>query len=205
MSPRPYNLGQRRAAANETRTRIVEAARELLADESYSGELSMQAIARKADVSRLTIYYQFGSRPGLLEALYDYMAARGNVRQVAEAFEEADPNKALEKMIKAFMQFWASDPVAIRRLRAMAALDAEINRGVQARDARRRNAAGEIVQRLRRQQHGPKAGQEQSFTADVLATLTSFEMYDHLKQAGHADGAITAVVLKLATTAIGSQ
>src|SRR5581483_10547886 len=201
MSPRPYNLGQRRAAANETRTRIVEAARELLADESYSGELSMQAIARKADVSRLTIYYQFGSRPGLLDALYDYMAARGNVRQVAETFQEADPNKALEKMIKAFMQFWASDPVAIHRLRAMAALDAEINRGVQARDARRRNAAEEIVQRLRRQQPGPKTGQEQSFTADVLATLTSFEMYDHLKQAGHGDGAITAVVLKLATTA----
>lgn len=36
----------------------------------WEGELAMDAIARRADVPRLTIYYQFKSRPGLLEALY---------------------------------------------------------------------------------------------------------------------------------------
>src|SRR5579884_167721 len=148
MSPRAYNLGKRKASTDETRVRILEAARKLLASEPGPQDLSMEAIAREADVSRLTIYYQFGSRPGLLDALYDYMASRGNIRQVADVFHEADPNKALEKMVRTFIEFWASDPVALRRVRGMAALDAEINAGVKARDLRRRHIAGEIVRRF---------------------------------------------------------
>jgi len=57
-------MGKREAASSETRSRILEAARQLLATESNT-DLSMEAIARKADVSRLTIYYQFSSRAGL--------------------------------------------------------------------------------------------------------------------------------------------
>src|SRR5581483_9785281 len=98
MCPRSYSLGKRKASTEETRVRILEAARKLLADEARPAELSMEAVARAADVSRLTIYYQFESRRGLLEAIYDYMANRGNMRQVAEVFREPDPNKALEKM-----------------------------------------------------------------------------------------------------------
>src|SRR5579864_289178 len=100
MSPRPYHMGKRQAAADDTRARILEAARQLLANESET-DLSMEAIARRANVSRLTIYYQFESRPGLLEALYDHLANRGNMRRMAEVFHEADPSIALEKIGRA--------------------------------------------------------------------------------------------------------
>src|SRR5262249_35010278 len=71
MSPRPYRLGQRQAAAEQTRARILAAARELLvASAGFSG-FSVEAVARQAGVARMTVYYQFGSKPGLLEALYD--------------------------------------------------------------------------------------------------------------------------------------
>ena len=46
MSPRAYKLGKREAAATETRSRILDAAREILADESGTADLSMDAIAR---------------------------------------------------------------------------------------------------------------------------------------------------------------
>ena len=52
----------------------ISAVRQVLAQES-EGELTMDAIARRADVCWLTIYCQFKSRPGLLEALYDYLAS----------------------------------------------------------------------------------------------------------------------------------
>ena len=146
MSPRPYCMGKRQAAADDTRARILEAARKLLANELES-DLSMEAIARRADVSRLTIYYQFKSRPGLLEALYDHLAIRGNMRRMAEVFHEANPSVALEKLVLTFVGFWSSDPVVIRRLRGMATLDAEIDQGVRARDARRQHAAREIIRR----------------------------------------------------------
>ena len=52
-------------------------------------------LQRRADVSRLTIYYQFKSRPGLLEALYDQLASRGNMQRIAEVFHEPDVRSAL--------------------------------------------------------------------------------------------------------------
>jgi AcrR family transcriptional regulator len=164
----------------------------------------MEAVARAADVSRLTIYYQFESRRGLLEALYDYMADRGNMRQVAAIFQEPDPNKALEKMVKTFVEFWASDPVVIRRVRGMAALDAEIAAGMQARDSRRRRVAGEIIRRFHLHQLDPAKSEQQSVAADLLSMLTGFETYDALARAGHTDVAITEVVIKLSRAAIGS-
>ena len=141
MSPRAYKLGKRQAAAGQTRSRILEAARKLLAAQSTPADFSLENIARVADVSRLTIYYQFKSRPGLLEALYDHLAARGNMQQMAQVFHEPDPSKALEKLIGTFVSFWSSDPVVIRRLRAMGALDEEIGAGIRARDSRRVHAA----------------------------------------------------------------
>jgi AcrR family transcriptional regulator len=197
MCPRPYRLGKREAAGGETRARILEAARQLLAAEAATG-LSMEDVARGADVSRLTIYYQFKSRPGLLEALYDYLALRGNMRRMGEVFHESDPAVALEKLVRIFVGFWSSDPVVIRRLRAMAALDADISQGIRARDARRQHAASEILKRtvLRRAKKPKPEAQNQA--ADVLSMLTSFESYDALARAGHTQAEIIATVISLA-------
>src|SRR5215471_18500329 len=150
MSPRAYRSERRQASSEETKLRIVETARQLLADESNPADLSLEAIARNADVSRLTIYYQFGSRPGLLEALYDYLAKRGGMYEMRAVFQESDPTKMLEKMVQRFIAFWSSDPVVMRRLRSMSALDPEIAAGVRARDVRRRHISEEILRRVER-------------------------------------------------------
>src|SRR6266568_2197903 len=94
MSPRPYRMGKRAAATGEMRARILEATSQLLANEGET-DLSMEAIARRADVSRLTIYYQFKSRAGLLEALYDHLAMKGNMRRMSEVFRGPEPSLVL--------------------------------------------------------------------------------------------------------------
>src|SRR5262249_6261154 len=181
MSPRPYSMEKRQAARSETRVRILEAARRLLASESNT-DLSVEAIARRADVSRLTIYYQFSSRAGLLEALYDHLAGRGNMRRMSEVFAESDAASALEMMVRIFVGFWASDAAVMRHLRAMAALDPEIAKGISARDARRHHIAGEI---LKRGAIGDKKtrSSQQRVAADAIGMLTSFESYDALAKA----------------------
>src|SRR5712691_10076273 len=69
MSPRPYQLGQRKAASEQTRARILAAVRALLmAPDGYS-RFSIETVARQADVARMTVYHQFGSKLGLLEGL----------------------------------------------------------------------------------------------------------------------------------------
>ncbi|MCU1269605.1 MAG: TetR/AcrR family transcriptional regulator [Acidobacteriaceae bacterium] len=202
MSPRAYNLGKRQASADETRSRILEAARKLLADEASPADFSMETIARAADVSRLTIYYQFKSRPGLLEALYDHLAGRGNMRQMGQVFHEPDPSMALQKLIRTFVDFWSSDPVVIRRLRAMGALDAEIGAGIRARDSRRVHAAGEILRRIALSQRRKYRPEQRGSIPDTISMLTSFEAYDSLSRAGHSDENIVKIVLALAQSAI---
>src|SRR5438046_1401708 len=123
MSPRPYRLGQRQVTADETRSRILNAAREQLEKEA---SFSIDAVARRADVARMTVYYQFGSRRGLLEALFDDLAAGGGIPQLPSAFQEPDPMLALDRLIEIFAHFWSSARVVHRRLRAIAVLDPEV-------------------------------------------------------------------------------
>jgi AcrR family transcriptional regulator len=201
MSPRPYNMEKRRAVASETRMRILEAARRLLATESEA-DLTMEAIARGADVSRLTLYYQFNSRTGLLEALYDYLASRGNMRRMPEVFLEPDPAAPIEKLVSIFVGFWASDPVALRRLRAMAVLDPEIAEGIQARDARRTHIAGEILKRMVTAGRKKFTEQQLNTAATALSMLTGFATYDALASAGHSQKEIIAIIARLARCAV---
>src|SRR5262249_50296141 len=196
MSPRPYRMEKRRVAATATRARILEATRQLLAEQGTS-DLSMDAIARRADVSRLTIYYQFESRTGLLEALYDYLAMRGNMQRMAEVFHEADASVALQKLVRTFVGFWSSDPAVIRRLRAMAAFDPEIAKGIQARDGRRLHAAREILRRAGLKDT-KKTVKARNSAAEVLSMLTSFETYDALARAGQTEEQILATITDLA-------
>src|SRR5215472_15221569 len=86
MSPRPYRLGQRQASTEQTRARIIAAARELLVARNGFSGFSIDAVARQADVARMTVYYQFGSKIGLLEALSDSLATHGGMEQLADAF-----------------------------------------------------------------------------------------------------------------------
>lgn len=189
-------MEKREASAKETRQRILEAARQVLAQESKDA-LSMDAIARRADVSRLTIYYQFNSRPGLLEALYDYLASRGGMQRMPEVFREPDPSKALDKLVSIFVAFWSSDQVVIRRLRAMAALDSEIREGLRSRDARRHHIAREILKRMAANEKKKYPEEHFAANADVIATLTGFATYDALATAGHSNKEIIATIARL--------
>lgn len=85
MSPRRYDSPNRDAAAEETRRRIVTAAGELLAGPKGFAGMSLEAVAKAAGVSRLTIYNQFGTRRGLLEAVFDDRAERGGLFAIPQA------------------------------------------------------------------------------------------------------------------------
>ncbi len=66
--PRSYRLGRREASVSRTHERILDAARSLFAEVGFHG-VGLEEVARRADVSRKTVYYQFGSKRGLLEAV----------------------------------------------------------------------------------------------------------------------------------------
>src|SRR5262249_60192298 len=77
VSPRAYNSPRRIVAATQTRERIVAAAAAILSTADGISGFSLQAVAEKAGVTRLTVFNRFGSRRALLEAGFDETAGRG--------------------------------------------------------------------------------------------------------------------------------
>ncbi|HXN01237.1 MAG TPA: helix-turn-helix domain-containing protein [Candidatus Dormibacteraeota bacterium] len=196
MSPRPYRLGQRQIAADETRTRILDAARSQLAEET---SFSIDAVARRADVARMTVYYQFGSKRGLLEALFDLLAARGGLLQLPSAFQQSDPMVALKRLIEIFARFWSSDRVVLRRLRAMAALDPELDQVLRERSEGLRNALRVILSRL------PARGAHAAETVDLLFALVSFENFDLLAGPDRTPEEVGPLVNRAAAAVLAHQ
>jgi len=197
VSPRPYRLGQRKAAAEETRVRIVGAARELLVAEGGFSGFTVEAVARGAGVARMTVYYQFGSKAGLLEAIYDDLAARGKIgERLADAFRKTDPLEALSGFVEAFGRFYASDRHVIRRLQGLAALDPDFERGARARGERRREGLRVLLPRLQ-ERYGRPVPEELEGAVDVLHVLTSFETFDGLAGNKHELEKVAPVVERL--------
>jgi AcrR family transcriptional regulator len=201
MSPRRYNTERRKEAAERTRAQIVAAARELLSASGGLAGFTIDAVASQAGVARMTVYYQFGSKGGLLEALFDDLAGRGLVARLLPALSKPSPRAALAELIAAFVGFWASDRLVLRRVRALAALDPVFEEAVRARDERRREHLRVIVGRLA---NGPeRLGVESLDEAiDVLHSLTSFESFDALAGTKRGPEEVVALVQRLARAAL---
>jgi len=202
MSPRPYRLGQRQANTEQTRARIITAARELLiSSDGFSG-FSIDAVARQADVARMTIYHQFGSKIGLLEALCDSLASYGGMEQLASAFRRPEPHEALDEYITVFSRFWQSDRLVTRRLRGLAALDPDFEQVIRTRDERRRKGLRVIVGRFA-ERYGRPAPTSLDEAVDILYTLISFECFDTLAGPTRSMQEVAPVVQQLARAALG--
>lgn len=194
-------MGKRQAAGQETRCRILAAARELLTSSDRYAEFSVPGVARAADVARVTVYNQFGSKAGLLEALSDELANHGGLRQLAAVVTEGDPAAGVGRLVAVFTGFWQSDRLVIRRLRALAALDPDLEKAIAARDDRRRHAARTLLERLPDQGRG--GGLDTDTAVDVLTELSSFETYDALATENRTSDQVTAVITDLARRALG--
>jgi AcrR family transcriptional regulator len=201
MSPRPYRLGERESTIQQTRDRIIDAARALLTTNQGITSFSIEAVARQADVARMTVYYQFGSKVGLLEAICDTLAANGGITQLGDVFRMNQPREMLAAYIRLFSQFWDSDRLLSRRLRGLAALDPEFEQVVRARDERRRKGAEMLVQRLVADSARPTP-QSMQQRVDLLFTLTSFETFDALAGPARNCAEVAPLVQRLTENAL---
>ncbi|HTV82865.1 MAG TPA: TetR/AcrR family transcriptional regulator [Acidobacteriaceae bacterium] len=91
MKKRAYQSLTRRRQAHETRRRIVDATRQLLQTQGYAG-MTIQAVARAAEVSVQTVYAVFGSKTGILAELLNQTTFGLDYEEtVRQTLEETDP------------------------------------------------------------------------------------------------------------------
>jgi len=187
---KPYKSNLRNSAAEETRSRIVAAARALLGEDDSAPTFSLDAIARRAGTTRLTIYNQFASRRGLLEAVFDDMAHEGGLLELPSVFVEPDIGEAMRRFVSVFCGFWSMRRKPMPRLLALARLDEEFAESFRQRIERRRTALAVLVRRL------PRA-RSPTTLIDLLFAATSFETFEALSIRGRGRRAVEALVQQL--------
>ena len=124
MPKRHYVSSVRAAAAAAKRDRVIQAATTLLRENNSIAAFSLDAVAKAAGVTRLTVYNQFGSRRGLLEAVFDEIARQGGLSRIEQAMAMPDSGMALERLVEIFCHFWSWDS-AIGRLQQEMSVDPE--------------------------------------------------------------------------------
>jgi AcrR family transcriptional regulator len=194
-------MERRRESTDENRQRILDAARELLASEEGT-RFSLEEVARRAGVARMTVYYQFGSLTGLLRALLDSLALAGGIDRLGDAFRQANSLEALDEFVAVFIGFWESDRTVIRGLSALAVLNPDLAAVLEERYSWRRKGVGVLLERWTKQTRG-SALRDMEAIADIIYMLTSFTTYDMLARPGRSREQVTALVQGLARRALG--
>jgi AcrR family transcriptional regulator len=195
--PRPYRSRGRQAGAEATRDRIIKAAMEVLASKGGLSAFTADAVAKKAGVARMTVYYQFGSRRGLLEATFDAQAERRGLLDIARVFEMPDPADGIRETMAVFGRFWGSGPPVMHRLNAAAGLDPEIEASIRSRNERRRVILDTLADRLvAARQLAPDAKRD---LVDTLFVLTGAVAYFELAATGRTTDEVIRVLQDTAT------
>jgi AcrR family transcriptional regulator len=181
---RNYRLGMRQEAVDRTRAAILAAARDLLASGDRP-DLSAGAVARRAGVSRITIYNRFGSKAGLLRELSAGAMREGPLLAGAGS---ADPRDQLRHRIVKSCSRWTSDPALFRRLPATPELEIETS-----------NEDRALVERLAASDQ-LRPGCSLKEAEDVIGALTSFQVFDRLHKDGRrSSSAVADILMRLAT------
>ena len=133
----------------------MEAVRELLQEGAFH-ESTVEQVAARAGVSRATVYQQFGSRVGLVDAICDSLDLTA---------VESSPDVAT--LLKRSADFWAREETLLGQLYDAAAVDP---------------AAREFVERQTRDRYRHLRQWVDGPGLPILGLLTSFETYVELRR-----------------------
>lgn len=201
MSPRPYRLGKRQADVEDTRDRIIAAARELFGQSGFYS-VSLDDVAKTAGVARATVYYQFESKSGLLDAVVAAIIQRVGVERATRAREHPDAAMGIRMFVHEVASFNSSEDVLLRNLYGLAAIDPEASRVLEQYEELRKDVLSWLVKRLA-DQGKLRSGVSQKHAVDMLWMLTSFRSFDQLySRSGISVRAASMLLSDLAASAV---
>lgn len=142
--------------------------------------LALDDVARLAKVTRVTVYNQFGSRAGLVEAVFRDSGVRMGVPDtIIAALALPDPRVALAALVRATCKAWGRERAVLQRLVALAAVDPVAGRVLVDFEALRTRDAAVLVGRLRTARQLARGVGPAEATA-AIAALTSFSFFAQL-------------------------
>ena len=171
-----HALSYRQMQAQETKDRIVAAARSLMSERGWDAT-TIAAIAAEAGVAPQTVYATFGSKLAIVNAMRQVMMRDAQIPQLMdEAASESDPRRRLEFWARSIRQQLETsyDVIAIHRQAARSNPDFDVEYR-KVLDNRSRHF-GEFV-------HGLGTlgeGLDERTAVDILWALANEELYREL-------------------------
>jgi AcrR family transcriptional regulator len=179
VGKRAYRQQVRAEAAEETRQRILDALYERLRT-APDEPVSVDEVARRARVSRSTVYLAFGSRAGLFDALTDRVLRGAGDDQIEEAARHPDARETLRGGLEGGVRMYAAHDDVFRVLYRTGKLDPEgAGRAIARSEARRFASMGWLADRLRDEGH-LRPDVAPADAAHLIWLLASFDAYDQL-------------------------
>ena len=173
---RTYHSRVRQRQAEETRQRILEAARSQFESYGYA-VTTLEAIAEVAEVSPKTIAAVFGSKRALLVEVINPDAFSTPVQQLLEELRATeDPSWQLSLVAQITRRAYEPLVSSFELLRTAGAVAPELADVAQQVEARRRQNQARLIASLHKEGalcHGLEAEE----ATDVLWALTSYDLY----------------------------
>jgi AcrR family transcriptional regulator len=162
-----------------TRARILDAVRALLREGGFH-DASMEAIAARAGVTRVTLYRAFGSKHDLLEGLAWDSLAHARLDRVDAAHAQPDVRVAVRQVLRANCEMFADLAEAMPLALELARYDNDMRAIIDATfHGRRHEAMDRLAGRVVRE-GAAASGWTKQRIADALLVLTSHEPFETL-------------------------
>lgn len=171
-----YRSLVRERQAADTRRRIVEATRQLLQKEGYAG-MTIEAIARRAEVSAQSVYSIFKSKTGILIELLDQSTFGPEYEEaVRKALSAEDPETRLRLAAPIARQIHDAQSAAFDLLRGAGVVAPELAKLEHERECLRYERQERMIISLR---DARRLRQDLDYTAarDILWMLTGRDIY----------------------------
>ena len=173
---RPYHSLKRQHQAEDTRRRILEAARELLTSKGYA-RTTVEAIAELAKVSPKTVSAVIGSKTAILAELVNPDAFDTHIQPLLEQLRiSREPVQRIELVVLIVRRVYESLVKEFELLRTAGVVAPELAELAQQIEARRRQRQTYLIADLR--EHGVlRQDLSVEEAVDVLWSLTSYDLY----------------------------
>ena len=173
---RPYHSQVRQRQAEETRRRILVAARSLFESRGYA-VTTLEAIAEQALVSPKTVTAVFGSKLALLAEVINPEAFSTPVQQLIEELRATeDPSRQLSLVAQITRQAYEPLASSLELLRTAGAVAPELADVTRQIEVRRRQNQARLIASLHDQEM-LRPGLSLEDATDVLWALTSYDLY----------------------------
>jgi AcrR family transcriptional regulator len=179
MAKRPYTAAPRRDSAKSIE-HVLEAAERLIKEGAFHAA-TMDELAAAAGVSRATVFNRFGSKLGVLEALFTRGMEGPEMVAIQEALALEDPVAALDAVVGAGCAIWEVCGYVVLQLQAVGVLEPEAAALVdRQRDEQRADL--EVLTRRLAKADKLRPGLSQARATATLHMLTSLESFLWLRQ-----------------------